>query len=216
VENDGLRELYAGQVGSDSGDVHKIWLSGGVWQQRAIAHFGTGITGMVIGDGDRDGQAELYVGLLNGQVHEVEWTGSRWVTSLVGTLTAGDFISSVAVGHAKHATQQEVYATDLNKQVVRFVWDGDSWFKQTLGFTDFVVRETNAADLDGDGRHELYTGTDGGRFYQHRWDGAAWRRTLVAVGSGVVDGMDLADGDNDGAREIYASTSNDNVHRVVP
>lgn len=216
IENDGKVELY---VAAGQGDLYKVWFDQGVWSKRKIASLVSGTTEIRVGDGDRDGAAELYAGVAAGYIYEVEaGAGQTWTTTVVGSVTSGSFVHSLDVGNAKHQNQTEVYATDNDKQVFRFVLNSTTgtWSRQTIGWTDWSTSQLKAFDHDGDGRSELYCGTDGGRFYRFLWNGTAWAKTKLIENSGSIAGLDAGDGDNDGEVELYAANTNDKIHELEP
>jgi hypothetical protein len=207
ADNDSLRELWAvvdvPTSDHDGAQVWKVWFKDGAWHQGMVANVSGQPSTSWIGDGDRDGQRELYFGTLQGDVWRVKHTSSGWRATHIGAM--GDEVNGVATGDANHDGKVEVYAASADHHIARFLWNGTAWRKVDVQDLGQWLWDLTIADIDGDGGTELYAAAADGHAYRVAWTGSAWATTDLGAPGPQGDApfsVAAGDADNDGHREL--------------
>ncbi len=202
-DGDGQPELYF-TGGADSSLYRSEWTGSG-WSTLVIGATpvaGRDLRGIAVGDGDGDGQPEVYAGdaeYANGTLYRFAWSGGSWTRTVVGSGGAMDY---VALGDADRDGASEVYAdtqghTSFGPEwdsVHHYRWTGSAWadtkiFENPWRATYGLV----VADGDGDGLAELFFSDVGGDVYRADFASGAWSTSVIAnTGYGTL--WDLAFG----------------------
>ncbi len=218
ADHDGKTDLYIG-LHAYQGTVHQLRFVGGAWQDAAIASLGgpTGGTAntMWIGDGDRDGESEIYVGSAykgSDAAWRIKWTGSAWTTTRLGIPGENSGLSGIVAGDGDRDGLGEVYATSMSQaaSVYRFTTTPQGWQMERIANLPDSAYGTDLflGDADNDGTNELYASALNGHLYQVRWTGTTWAVTEMAdLTTRYADSVVVGDGDNDGKRETYVTVA---------
>ena len=230
-DGDGLREAYLAGPGVNAGTHNPLIqvMDHAVparppapWHEMLVGSAGgrSGESDLAIGDGDRDGQREVYVAAREG-LYQFQWTGAAWERIV---LSGGDF-QRVAVGDGDRDGRTDVYAAGrgLNGgyQVLRFVPDGTgSWTSSVVHASTLPVGTMTLGDVDDDGATELYIammpeygGTTGSApSYQLEFEGGGWQVRHIANLDGGARSSWIGDADRDGDRDWYLVGSQ--VHKL--
>ncbi len=210
-----------GQSGcSTTSYVYRVAFESGTWRGTEVSTFGGNIQSMWIGDGDSDGDAELYVGRSGshseGKV-QVERVDGAWRTTVLpGWVGTG---SQLVVGDVDRDGRTEVYTASFTGDIglISYGPATNDWTHRVLVTLAGAEPQTLfIGDADNDGRQELYVG-QGDRVTQVRYDSGQWKPAVI---SGGVSMLVVGDGDGDGHNEAYGgilsgSVPGDLAMRVV-
>jgi hypothetical protein len=205
-------------------DVFEARWTGSAWQVDRILETATAVDSLWIGDGDRDGRAELYVGhstMHADHVTQLKRVSGAWQATELPGIGAGAASAQVVVGDGDRDGKGEVYVADWEGHLFRDTFTSSGWTQEILVYNlqspeGFEVSPTRLflGDGDGDGSQELYLSSDQGEVYQVRWDGAAWQVARLAQpqdpfgrGTGFDTMLVVGDGDGDGRGEAYLTAS---------
>lgn len=190
-----------------------------------------------VGDVDGDGQDEIVLATHNtGGVYVLEQTRAGLVGELVGSFRPMDFVHEVEIGQVDDDPALEFFATpaepnlfDGSQQrgrIVRFDHTPDGYRTSVVvDGTDSHYKEILIADLDGDGRDELYgareaenlradfTSDEEGHLDRFAFDdaGGVTRSQVGGLRGALCRFLVAGDVDGDGRPEIVASTSRDGI-----
>lgn len=215
AENDGLQELWLTAVtvpleGAAYSKVWKVFFSAGQWQRSLAANLSAQVAAAFLGDGDRDGLVELYLGSDDRLVRQLERVNGTWQATSVGTMTGP--VVGVVTGDANGDGKVDVYAASSDHRIARFALVSGSWVR--VGVADFGPTRTltglTVADVEPGGRTELYASAADGHVYQATWDGSTWvPADLGGPGAEGDQALSVAAGeaDMDGAAEVVAGLS---------
>ncbi|HUR63904.1 MAG TPA: hypothetical protein VM241_05435 [Candidatus Thermoplasmatota archaeon] len=232
VADGGRPELYVATgnprtAGNGVGyDLYQVVWNGAAHSVARVATSGAptfpgSIGSLWAGDGDNDGDQELYLGsddyaTSNDRVYVVDAVGGGWMVQMVAFPNTGGYVEAVVVGDPDHNGANEIYAlvSDVNAQ--GSIWQvthsggGSVAARIVLFSSDALPNDLFYADGDNDGTTELYATAGNGHLYQVRWTGSGWAPRDVADVAGVggnddwLGSLAVGDGDNDGKREAYA------------
>jgi hypothetical protein len=191
-----------------------------------------GLYGVAIGDGDRDGEIEVYASCYdNGHIYEYRRNGQAWSVKDLGVLWPGrnPRADGVLVGDGDDDGLTEVYATGYLyttstyvNSVYQLVNGTGGWTKTDLGSSGGWGMDLAMGDGNRDGRTELYSGDSDGHIYQYSKINA-WN--VQDIGSSppfyynnnyfnpYMRGVEVGDADNDGRNELYGASSDGHVYR---
>ena len=99
----------------------------------------SGLYGVAVGDGNRDGQNELYVNAYdNAHVYQYNYANKSWNIKDLGVLGRGNYGNAVQVGDADDDGKLDVYATALasssyNVYVYQIVKTDNGWTRTEMG-----------------------------------------------------------------------------------
>jgi len=207
ADHDGRNEVYAvgGSLhdGNGTGLEQMRW-DGTQWRMAQVPMAGNG-TALAVGDGDNDGQAELYVGV-DHTLQRISWTGTAWTATVISAFP-GQVLDGVTLGDVDHDGRREVYYSTRVMQggfpevtnVSMVQWTGSAWATTRVAQFDGSSLGVWFGDGDHDGSPELYVNTDR-QVGEVRWTGSAWESSYVTTGA---VSMVAGDGDRDGLGEVY-------------
>lgn len=140
------------------------------------------VRSIAIGDTDRDGKKEIYFGTAQGnnpangcRVYIFEHTGGNNFAQIGVLGPYGDIVRRVAIGDANGDGKDEVIATQglirIYAATEDNIWE-EIWKNAEYNDDDRYFNGVAAADLDRDGKPELYLGVeryDSGAKKSHGW-----------------------------------------------
>jgi hypothetical protein len=231
VEDGGTRELYvltghprsvSNGVGYNVFQVKPHPTQAGFLTTRiatsAAPTFSVGMESLWIGDGNNDGNIELYVAGPNDRyVWRIDAVGTTWSIDRVDAPLGSAGLGSVVVGDPDRDGRNEVYVVSRHAGGQDAIWRMES-FSGGIATTRIYLTATGTGlndlfygDGDHDGKGELFASQSPGALVQLHHDGTQWRPRQIAdvrVQPGTNDelwDLVLGDGDNDGKREVYAT-----------
>jgi len=174
------------------------------WEKTVVGNAESGgVYQVTVGDGDNDGELEVYAACSDHNVYEFTWTGSSWHKALVGSKE--DAIWDVTVADGDNDGALEVYASCFDDFVYKF--SGKSWQESVVGCGGGAGGGGLAVgDGNNDGRSEVYVGSYPS-IYQFCWNGSEWERHYLGSTGQHVFAISIGDGNNDGRLEVYAATT---------
>ncbi len=184
------------------------------WERQEIGKSPTtskgSMLGVTVGDGDNNGNVEVYAGCKDGGVYQFRWDGTKWDRQTIGTsAVSGGYMMSVAVSDGDNNDDLEVYAASNDGYVYQFRWDGTKWGRNIVGSSTAKssgdMLSVAVGDGDNDGRLDVYAACKDKNIYQFRFDGTNWQRGVIGSGKNEMLSVVINDGDNDGKKEIYGS-----------
>jgi len=157
---------------------------------------------VVIGDGDNDGELEVYATSEDYYLYQFKWNGSVWIKSAVGF--GSNNMDGVVVGDGDNDGINEIYTGNWDSNVYSFKWNGSSWDKTIIGSGNNRMYGVCIGDGNNDGVNEVYSHGYDYNLYQFSWDGS-WSKEIIGSGSAEMIGIDIGDGNNDGEVEVYTA-----------
>jgi hypothetical protein len=193
------------------------------------------LSGLGIGDGDRDNVTELYVSsYYDGHVYQYRFEDDEWASHDLGPLGQGDSLRAecVAVGDGDDDAQPEVYASGMvynisgssDFAVYQFVKGGNGWNSTKIGGFGFHASSLAIGDGNNDGRSEIFASDEDGGVYQTS-KGNEWSTQCIGYAplqhiihgdywiEPAMEGVAVGDGDNDGQNEVYAACTDNHIYR---
>jgi len=123
-DNDGKNEVYGASYLNGTIWRYKWNSESKEWAIKKMVSLGTGVTAndIVIGDGNSDGDNELYVATSNKQIYEVRLNSGAWEYSAVGS--GGGEMNGVGTGYITNDTSVlEVFAASADGHAYEFYND---------------------------------------------------------------------------------------------
>jgi hypothetical protein len=181
------------------------------WQRESFAVFFAPAYEIGVGDADRDTKDEVYVASEEA-LYQIERDPSGGLRT---TISAEPFWITLAVGDGDNDGKQEVYATRhvsaTNQYALeRFSWSGSAWTQRTIMTSGEFLGAMALADVDSDGRRELYVASDAGggtAVHQVAFRDGAWTSAKVAQFGAAASFLSpvevwAGDADGDGRQEL--------------
>lgn len=150
-----------------------------------------------IGDGNNDGELEVYVGSIYGKIYQCKYNGSAWNSTIIGTI--GVVVSDIKVGDGNNDGELEIYVSNMDS-IYQYKLDGASWNRTAIGS---FCRGIAVGDGNSDGIQEVYCVNDTA-IYEYKFNGSFWENYYVGAGHCPMICISIGDGNNDGELEIYA------------
>jgi uncharacterized repeat protein (TIGR01451 family) len=186
------------------------------WEKRLIGttSYGSGCEPICIGDGDLDGNPEVYM-TSEDSIKQFKFNEGIWNKRDVGIGTSGASMKDVLVGDIDRNGILEVYAISgrkyypkvIDSRFWQFQYDGSStlWIKKELAtFTASSPEMMVIGDGDNRGTQKLYTGGDISlsisEITELRYDSGNWSKNEITQGA---YSFAIGDMENDGRLEIY-------------
>ncbi|MHB1260093.1 MAG: FG-GAP repeat domain-containing protein [Thermoplasmatota archaeon] len=213
-------EIYVGLDDGNSAAIYQLRFNGRWWDSPSIATMPGHLESLWVGDGDRDGSYELYVGhgtdsgdstAGTAKTSRLRPVAESWEFLTIDQIASGVGKQYVVAGDGDRDGKAEVYSITVDGKFRSVTFNPSTgWSAQTLmDFSGDGASGLFLGDGDGDGSQELYVPTYRGQLFQVRWSGTTWVRNHVA---GPMDSsgntgdsamLVVGDGDNDGTREVY-------------
>ena len=168
------------------------------------------MSGVAIGDGNNDGELEVYGASYNYHIYQFKWNGSIWIKTNVGA--SGDYMHGVAVGDGNNDGEFEVYGANWYDFIYQFKWNGSNWDKTYVG-SIATPQSVTVGDGNNDGELEVYGASTDHHIYQFKWNGTSWDKTDIGTGTDMMQGVTVGDGNNDGRLEIYAANDDHYIYQ---
>ncbi|MCK4252486.1 T9SS type A sorting domain-containing protein, partial [candidate division WOR-3 bacterium] len=218
-DDDNSLEVYG--VSGDS-LVHRYEWSGSIWIESDLGatQTGTVMNCVVIGDGDNDGEDEVYSGSDSG-LYKFKWNGSSWVSTFVDSLV-NIGMKGMAIGDGNNDGEMEIYAISKDDTTLyQYKWNSVMWVKTPL-ISSQEIGSVIIGDGNADGEYEVYAGSSSGnvnlmgRIYQLKWNSVSWVMSDMGQAcTGSVTEVCVGDGDNNGTVEVYASYANGCLYQYI-
>ncbi len=155
----------------------KLWKrDGGAWKAETLWHptFGgkqNRLRDFEIADFDGDGRPDLAIATHDQGVVAVVWNRAEGWRAEEIDREADTFVHEIEIGDLDGDGRSEIYATpshpntasgiDQGGKITRYTWTGDKFERSEVAvMTTRHVKEILAADVDGDGRQELYAAVE--------------------------------------------------------
>jgi hypothetical protein len=166
--NNGQMEVYIAMWGASYGVIRGYSWYGTYWDWFPNALPCTGNPwGLTIGDGDNDGEREVFVSDNEGLCYMFKWSGSLpW--DMVNIGSGADYINNVAVGDGNGDGGMEVYGACNDDNVYQFRLNGSDWEKMLVGSGDGDFLDVAVGDGDNDGEMEVYAINGDTSLYQFK------------------------------------------------
>jgi hypothetical protein len=182
-----------------------------VWIRTGVGFGGSYMNGVAVGDGDGDGQVDVFGANNDGSVYRFEWDGSNWNRTTVGS--ANDLVYGVAVGDGNDDGAMEVYGSSGDSALYQFKWSGSDWTKTVVGSGGWHMYGVAVGDGNGDSEAEVYGANGDSTLYQYKWNGATWDETVVGRADWFMYAAAVGDGNGDGEMEVYAASTDTSVYQ---
>ena len=182
-----------------------------VWERTLVGYGRNVMYGVAVGDGNGDGEIEVYGASWCDSIYQFKWDGITWQKTTLGT--GGNAMWGVAVGDGNGDGEIEVYGANYDSSLYQFRWDGITWQKTTVGAGGAAMHAVAAEDGNGDGEIEVYGACGDHSLYQFRWDGMTWQKTIVGTGGNAMWRIAVGDGNNDGEIEVYGANADSSLYQ---
>ncbi|MGQ9583637.1 MAG: fibronectin type III domain-containing protein, partial [Thermoplasmatota archaeon] len=198
---------------------------------------GSGLWGIDVGDGDRDGGTEVYAACAqNGFVYRYNYTSGNWSYSEVGVIARSNEARAFAlvVGDGDDDGKNEIYVSGRYRdyfwqswvnRMFQFSYNGSAWSRVDMGGAGTgYITGADTGDGNNDSRQEVFCSNTDGHMYMYSrgndWNlqdmGNATRYYLNSQwNTPVMRGVAVGDGDNDGYKEVYGAASDQQVYQFV-
>ncbi len=179
------------------------------WNKTDIGSGGYQImTGVAIGDGNNDGELEVYAACRDDHLYQFKWNGASWDKTDLGF--GGNDMYGVAVGDGNNDGELEVYGPCRDYHLYQFKWNGADWDKTDLGSGGNFMYGAAVGDGNNDGILEVYGACRDCHLYQFSWNGSNWNKMDIGSAGSYMTGVVVGDGNNDGELELYCASCYDN------
>jgi hypothetical protein len=181
-----------------------------VWDRMVV---GSALTmlGVTVGDGNDDGEIEVYGACTDANIYQFKWNGATWEKTVLGAGT--QYMYRAAVGDGNSDGQMEVYGSNADGRIYQFKWNGSSWDRRIVGAGADYMYGVCVGDGNMDGEMEVYGANLDGSVYQFKWDGAAWQTEVVGTGGSLMYAVAVEDGDNDEELDVYGGNADANIYQ---
>lgn len=155
-DRDGKPEVV---LGTATGKVLELDPDEG-WSKRVVGTFGPSdwVQGVVVGDGDHDGLAEVYAAGDDGGVVRFGWTGSGYNRWRIAQHGAG--LTDLALADHDRDNRQDLFATSWDGAVLRVAKQSEGWATEPLAQVEAGSAVAVAVgDATHDGHAEAFVGT---------------------------------------------------------
>jgi predicted RNA-binding Zn-ribbon protein involved in translation (DUF1610 family) len=228
--NDSRTELFSAD---SDGHIYMYSRSGNSWNAQDIGNSTSSsvqspnpMDDVAVGDGDSDGQPEVYGSAADGSVFRFAYTGSSWTMTTVGygeSGKSGSDMEALAVADADGDGRNEVYGASWPEgriYMFRFSAVDQKWERTALVTLGSGVHALSLAAGDGnsDGTDELYAGTSNNQVYKIFYDNATggWRSASVGSGNGAMAGLAVGSAAGDPSqKEVYAACQDGHAYQFV-
>ncbi|KQC14369.1 MAG: hypothetical protein APR63_14435 [Desulfuromonas sp. SDB] len=154
------------------------------------------LSAVAVGDGNNDGEMEIYGCTGCGKIYQCKYNGTSWDTTIVGSVVS--WINDIKVGDGNNDGELEVYIA-YTDSVFQYKWNGSSWDSTSIGIG---CKKMAIGDGNNDGMQEVYCVRDS-IIYQHKYVSNSWHIMNIGPGYYPLLSIAIGDGNNDGELEVY-------------
>ncbi|HAW50137.1 TPA: hypothetical protein DCX16_04230, partial [bacterium] len=172
------------------------------------------------GDGDTDGLVELYTPDKDDNLCKVEGYNTIWVRKNTGEKTwivdSGIYFENrfLEIGDVDGDNILELYGIRWGWEfkrnlysVYQLKFNGEMWVRKEIAIIEKEIStwpfDMEIADIDRDGRDEIYIIYEDEDLYQIKYENGIWKKEVI--GNGGRWDIEAGDGDNNGTIELYVS-----------
>ena len=182
------------------------------WDQTDLGPGSNVMLSVALGDGNNDGELEVYGANYGGNIYQYYWDGTNWSRTDVGI---GGNTWGVAVGDGNNDGILEIYGVRSDGNIYQFSWNGSNWFQTDFNNTGNQMFGVAVGDGNNDGKFEVYGANADGHIYQFSWNNGIWNKTDLGsgVGGNYMWGVTVGDGNNDGELEVYGANWDNHLYQ---
>jgi ribosomal protein S27E len=226
---DSSNELYSADYDGHIYEYSKgqTWNTQDIGSSPGFVYYGytyaTEMLGVAVGEGDNDGNVEVYGGSSDNHIYRFNYSGSAWTRQDMGTGEEPPYpwnngMQKLVIGDGDNDGSNEVYgASNANATIWQYSWDA-SHSKWVITKLVMLGAGTTANDIvigDGnsDGDNELYVATSNKQVYEVRLNSGSWEYSAVGSGSGEMNGVGTGTITNDTAvLEVFAASADGHAY----
>jgi len=224
--NDSRSEIYASTI---NGHIYQ-YSKGSTWSSQDVGgasqflyqdkYLTPYMNDVAVGDGDNDGNLEVYGAACDNHIYRFNYTGSSWNTADLGAKEEPlgyPYLSGMlklAAGDADNDGKQEVYgASYINATVWEYRWNASSqsWCYTALASLGpgATADDLCIADGNSDGENELYIPTAWNEVFQVKLNDTTgkWELSSVGSGEGSMNGVAVGGADDTQQMAVYSTCS---------
>lgn len=178
--------------------------------------FTKAIFSITYGDGDNDGNDEIYAACQDGHIYalkcDYKQTGN-WSKTDVGQSETEGPMNKVVIGDGNNDSAFEVYSSCQDGRVYQFKYNGLSWERTLVGFGGGSMLGLAVGDCVGDG-FDVYGSNQDGNIYRFIWTSPSFFRKEI-VGGCDSRNINISDADNNGSYEIYCASTDGHIYQFA-
>jgi hypothetical protein len=167
-------------------------------------------SGVSVGDGDNNGDFELFCTNRSRNIYRFIYSGSNWVKSNLPVGGAGEIFTTLSIRDGDNDGLNEVYAGSVNHYIYKFA--GAVWTREDVGNAGDAICHITIGDATGDGYNKIYAASADGHIYQFIKSGN-WIKDDLGAGVGEMYFVVLGDGNNDDQIEIYGANQDRTIYQ---
>jgi len=183
--------------------------------------------GVAVGDGDRDGQVEVYfTAREGGGVFQYTYSAASGNWTVENIASGGFMADAVALGDGDDSGDRELYVMGVGRGqpglkagVYQYSYSGGLWRQDVVSSLSSQGTELALGDGNSDNRTEVYGACMDGHIYMYykmgSWNSQDIGNATPPSGSTTtsMESVAVGDGDNDGMTEVFGSAATGWVYR---
>jgi len=181
------------------------------WDRTDLGSGGWLMNRVVVGDGDNDGDLEVYGSCEDNHIYQFTWNGFGWVKTDLGSGAVD--MNGVAVGDGNNDGELEVYGACFDAHIYQFSWNGSTWDKIDIGSGGAGLLGVEVGDGNNDGELEVYGACWNFHIYQFKYNSSSWDIMDIGSGGSYIRGVAVGDGNNDGELEVYGACLDNHIYQ---
>lgn len=179
----------------------------------SVTQIGSSVVTIGIGDGDNDGEDEIYAGVSGGSDHdlfEVFQNGSFFNMGGMGLK-----VFSICVADADPTKNgNEVYVGDHDRHIYQYHYSGGSWSINDLGVQPKDIVAMDCGDGDNTAKEDIYYAVKNENYVtKFSYSGGSWIAEDMGGDGFKVVSIAVGDSDSNGKNEVYAGDENAHIYR---
>ncbi|MCB8991576.1 MAG: VCBS repeat-containing protein, partial [Ardenticatenaceae bacterium] len=239
LDNDGDLDAVAGSFTGTVANVLVAYqnngtpFSSGAWTQNDIGSTAHGVSQVLLGDLDNDGDLDIVTGSYTREDYEIiVWQndgtpfGGLWTPNDVGTTTPDAGVWSVALGDLDNDGDLDIVSSSYFSEDYEITaWSNDGtpfsglWTPNDVGASTQSVDALAIGDLDEDGWLDIVSGNQAGEITAWSNDGTPfsglWTSNSVGNSVSPVKFAALGDLDNNGTLDIVSGSDSGEDYEVI-
>ncbi|MCB9004936.1 MAG: VCBS repeat-containing protein [Ardenticatenaceae bacterium] len=239
LDNDGDLDAVAGSFTGTVANVLVAYqnngtpFSSGAWTQNDIGSTAHGVSQVLLGDLDNDGDLDIVTGSYTREDYEIiVWQndgtpfGGLWTPNDVGTTTPDAGVWSVALGDLDNDGDLDIVSSSYFSEDYEITaWSNDGtpfsglWTPNDVGASTQSVDALAIGDLDEDGWLDIVSGNQAGEITAWSNDGTPfsglWTSNSVGNSISPVKFAALGDLDNNGTLDIVSGSDSGEDYEVI-